>query len=230
MSRVRLPRQAVESTAGALLHRQLKEATLRIRIAVSLVLIGSFLAIFPAPGGFAEFHIDTRRGGSLSAPTGETSPETDDEEKAEKRARKAARKAEEDQEEAGKESRKRAQKMDEASDGTGPQQAPTARETAREEGPSPQAAPSASNSAAEQVILEVFGPEAGPTAIRVARCESSMATGASNGSYAGLFQMGSYERSAYGHGSDPRSQAEAAYSYFTRSGWRPWSASRHCWA
>ena len=211
---------------------------MRIRIAVSLVLIASFMALFPTPGGFAEFHTDPRRGGSLSAPTGdfpaglipEASSSTDDE-KAERQARKAAREAEEDQEEASKETRKQARKAEQRHEESGAGAAPPAPEPATDPGQRRAVtATSTERSAAEQVILEVFGPEAGPTAIRVARCESSMAPGASNGSYAGLFQMGSYERSAYGHGSDPRSQAEAAYSYFSRAGWRPWSASRRCWA
>jgi hypothetical protein len=77
-----------------------------------------------------------------------------------------------------------------------------------------------------QVICRVFGPYCGQ-AIRVSRCETGGAfnTNAQNGQYLGLFQMGSYARSRYGHGSSAWVQARAAYRYFIDSGrdWSPWS-------
>jgi hypothetical protein len=85
---------------------------------------------------------------------------------------------------------------------------------------------SAANSrgGAERVICGVFGPYCSQ-ALRVAWCESRMETGAANGQYLGLFQMGATARAKYGHGSDPWTQAEAAFRYFADSGfsWGPWS-------
>lgn len=73
-------------------------------------------------------------------------------------------------------------------------------------------------------ICLVFGPHC-REALRVAHCESRYDTGAQNGQYLGLFQMGSHERATYGHGSTPYDQAVAAYRYFVASGrtWGPWS-------
>lgn len=72
-------------------------------------------------------------------------------------------------------------------------------------------------------IRLVFGPYA-EQALRVAWCESRWHTGARNGQYLGLFQMGSYARGRYGHASDALGQAQAAYRYFVESGrdWSPW--------
>jgi hypothetical protein len=72
-------------------------------------------------------------------------------------------------------------------------------------------------------IRLVFGPYA-EQALRVAWCESRWHTGAQNGQYLGLFQMGSFARSTYGHAGDALGQARAAYAYFTASGydWSPW--------
>lgn len=72
-------------------------------------------------------------------------------------------------------------------------------------------------------IRAVFGGYAGQ-ALAVARCESGLSTGAQNGQYRGLFQMGSNERALYGHGGSAYAQARAAYRYFVASGrdWRPW--------
>jgi hypothetical protein len=76
-------------------------------------------------------------------------------------------------------------------------------------------------------ILHVFGAVYGPQALRVASCESgwSMTPRAQNGQYLGMFQMGSFARSRYGHGDTPLVQARAAYAYFVASGkdWSPWS-------
>ncbi|MBA2742694.1 MAG: hypothetical protein H0U46_11885 [Actinobacteria bacterium] len=81
-------------------------------------------------------------------------------------------------------------------------------------------------------IEYVFGGYA-DQAKRVAACESGDTDGdlspsvvyASNGQYQGMFQMGSSERSIYGHGSTPLEQARAAYAYFVASGrdWSPWA-------
>jgi hypothetical protein len=72
-------------------------------------------------------------------------------------------------------------------------------------------------------IRAVFGGYAGQ-ALAVARCESGLSTVARNGEYHGLFQMGSNERSLYGHGGSAYAQAKAAYRYFVASGrdWGPW--------
>lgn len=74
-------------------------------------------------------------------------------------------------------------------------------------------------------IRVVFGPWA-DEAIRVASCETGRTfhTGAANGQYRGLFQMGSSERATYGHGETALAQARAAYRYFVASGrdWSPW--------
>lgn len=74
------------------------------------------------------------------------------------------------------------------------------------------------------VIRSVFGTY-GDQAVRVARCESGLNTAAANGQYLGLFQMGSYARSRYGHGYDAWTQSRAAYRYFVDSGrnWSPWT-------
>ena len=76
----------------------------------------------------------------------------------------------------------------------------------------------------QAVICRVFGGYCAQ-ALAVARCESGLSTGARNGEYRGLFQMGSSERRLYGHGAGAAAQARAAHSYFVRSGrdWSPWS-------
>ena len=73
-------------------------------------------------------------------------------------------------------------------------------------------------------ICDVFGSYC-DEAVAVARCESQLSPTAQNGQYLGLFQMGSYERRLFGHGSSAREQAIAARRYFMRSGrdWSPWS-------
>ena len=60
--------------------------------------------------------------------------------------------------------------------------------------------------------------------LAIAWCESRLDTTAQNGQYLGLFQMGSYERSLFGHGATAHDQALAAHRYFVRSGrdWSPW--------
>ena len=76
----------------------------------------------------------------------------------------------------------------------------------------------------ERIIRAVFG-KYGSQAVAVARCESGLTIGATNGQYLGLFQMGSYARSRYGHAWHAWGQARAAYRYFVDSGrdWSPWS-------
>lgn len=73
-------------------------------------------------------------------------------------------------------------------------------------------------------ICTVFGDDC-QEAVAVAWCESRLRPTAQNGQYLGLFQMGSYERQLFGHGSSAREQAVAAHRYFVRSGrdWSPWS-------
>ena len=73
-------------------------------------------------------------------------------------------------------------------------------------------------------ICSVFGPYC-QEAVAVAWCESRLEPTAQNGQYLGLFQMGSYERRLFGHGSSAHDQAMAARRYFVESGrdWSPWS-------
>jgi hypothetical protein len=74
-----------------------------------------------------------------------------------------------------------------------------------------------------RAICDVFGSHC-QEAVAVAWCESRMQTTAENGQYRGLFQMGSYERSLFGHGATAHAQARAAHRYFVLSGrdWSPW--------
>lgn len=73
-------------------------------------------------------------------------------------------------------------------------------------------------------ICRVFGRYC-RQAVAVAWCESRLETGAQNGQYLGLFQMGSEERRLFGHGRSAHQQAIAAHTYFVHSGrdWSPWS-------
>ncbi len=73
-------------------------------------------------------------------------------------------------------------------------------------------------------IRLVFGDYA-EQALRVAWCESRWDTGATNGQFLGLYQMGDFARSTYGHSGSALGQAQAAYRYFVASGrdWSPWS-------
>lgn len=75
------------------------------------------------------------------------------------------------------------------------------------------------------VICDVFGDRYCGQALRVSWCESRFSTTARNGQYRGIFQMGSWERQKFGHGSDAYTQARAAFRYFVASGkdWSPWS-------
>jgi len=76
----------------------------------------------------------------------------------------------------------------------------------------------------KKAICDVFGRYC-DEAVAVAWCESRLLVTAQNGQYLGLFQMGSYERRLFGHGSTAQAQAQAAHRYFVRSGrdWSPWS-------
>jgi len=75
-------------------------------------------------------------------------------------------------------------------------------------------------------IRYVFGRYA-EQAIAVARCEGGSpvpSVNAQNGQYLGIFQMGSGERSRYGHSRTALGQATAAYRYFIAGGkdWHQW--------
>ena len=75
-------------------------------------------------------------------------------------------------------------------------------------------------------IRHVFG-EYADQALDVSWCESKhdVTAGVGKHQYLGLFQMGSSERSIYGHGWTALEQARAAWRYFVSSGrdWSPWS-------
>lgn len=75
------------------------------------------------------------------------------------------------------------------------------------------------------VICDVFGERYCAEALEVAWCESRFHTTARNGQYRGIFQMGSWERSTFGHGPTANEQARAAFRYFKKTGsdWSPWS-------
>lgn len=67
----------------------------------------------------------------------------------------------------------------------------------------------------------------GGDAWKVALCEGGSpvpSVYAQNGQYLGMFQMGTGERSRYGHSYTPLGQAVAAYRYFAATGydWSPW--------
>lgn len=75
-------------------------------------------------------------------------------------------------------------------------------------------------------ITYTFGPHAS-AAWSVALCEGGRpvpSIHAQNGQFLGMFQMGDFARSTYGHGSYALAQARAAYRYFVASGsdWSPW--------
>jgi hypothetical protein len=76
----------------------------------------------------------------------------------------------------------------------------------------------------QAVICRIFGPRCRET-LAVARCESRFRTDAQNGQYLGLFQMGYWARSTYGHGPSAVTQAKAAYRLFVATGrtWQQWS-------
>src|SRR5262249_28343079 len=76
----------------------------------------------------------------------------------------------------------------------------------------------------KQAIADGFAASS-KRAIRVAWAGPRLRTDAQNGQYLGLFQMGSYARELYGHGSTAHDQAVAAHKYFISSGrdWSPWS-------
>ena len=62
--------------------------------------------------------------------------------------------------------------------------------------------------------------------LRVARCESNLQRTATNGQYLGLFQLGSFARARYLHGSwtDSYANALAAARYAKEAGgWGPWT-------
>lgn len=73
-------------------------------------------------------------------------------------------------------------------------------------------------------ICDAFGPYCAEAKAVVA-CESGGSTTAVNGQYLGMFQMGEYERATYGHGDTATEQAQAAFRYFSVTGfdWSPWA-------
>ena len=75
-----------------------------------------------------------------------------------------------------------------------------------------------------EAICTVFGSYC-QEAVAVAWCESRLNTAAENGQYRGLFQMGSHERTLFGHGATAHDQSLAAHRYFVHSGrdWSPWA-------
>jgi hypothetical protein len=77
---------------------------------------------------------------------------------------------------------------------------------------------------AKVAICKTFGSYC-KQALAVSWCESKWYRWAANGQYLGIFQMGSWERSTYGHGNGAWAQAKAAWRYFVASGkdWSPWS-------
>ena len=81
------------------------------------------------------------------------------------------------------------------------------------------------NAPPKAAICHVFGRRHCREALAVSWCESRHSTTAQNGQYLGLFQMGSYERDVFGHGSTALTQARAAHRYFvlTDRDWSPWS-------
>ena len=74
-----------------------------------------------------------------------------------------------------------------------------------------------------EAICRVFHPCA--KALQVAWCESRFDVYARNGQYLGLFQMGEYARSTYGHSWTALGQARAAHRYYMDAGWSPWSCA-----
>lgn len=75
-----------------------------------------------------------------------------------------------------------------------------------------------------RAIRSVFG-DASDAALAIARCESGLSTRAQNGQYLGMFQMGDYARSQYGHSHTALGQARAAYAYYQDAGWGPWECA-----
>jgi hypothetical protein len=59
-------------------------------------------------------------------------------------------------------------------------------------------------------------------AFDIAWCESRYSVRARNGQYLGLWQLGSWARARYGHGTTVRAQAHAAHALYHDYGWRQW--------
>ncbi len=64
-------------------------------------------------------------------------------------------------------------------------------------------------------------------AFDVVSCETGgrYNTTARNGQYLGLWQMGSWARARFGHGSSAMAQTRAAHRYWLESGWRGWACA-----
>lgn len=78
-------------------------------------------------------------------------------------------------------------------------------------------------SAAQRAICHYWHPCT--KALQVAWCESRYDVYARNGQYLGLFQMGDYARSTYGHAWNAWAQAKAAHRYYLDAGWAPWECA-----
>src|SRR5690606_9647548 len=73
-------------------------------------------------------------------------------------------------------------------------------------------------------VLCTFEPGTQRKALRIMRCESGGRTGAVNGQYRGLFQLGTHERKTYAYNGyvSALSQVRAAWNMYTWRGWQPW--------
>lgn len=85
----------------------------------------------------------------------------------------------------------------------------------------------------ESLIMARWGPEHGPKAVAVARCESGLNPQASNGSHHGLFQISKRWHEArvnrMGYSFEQMYEAqpniEVAYAIWSEQGWRPWTCA-----
>lgn len=79
---------------------------------------------------------------------------------------------------------------------------------------------------ARAAVCYYFGPQCN-TAMSIVNCETggTYSPYAQNGQYLGIFQMGSWARSTFGHGWNVWVQARAAYRYYRSSGWGPWECA-----
>lgn len=85
---------------------------------------------------------------------------------------------------------------------------------------------SAGTSTIAQQIHQTFGA-AGPTAVRIARCESHLNPKARNGSHLGLFQVSEPLHGWRARGVslfDVATNIRVAHELYAESGWRPWRA------
>jgi hypothetical protein len=74
------------------------------------------------------------------------------------------------------------------------------------------------------VICQTWPKKTCHKALNIAHCESRLNRHATNGQYKGIFQLGHHERKTYGHHpSNIWTQTHAAYTYYTISGFTPWT-------